>query len=195
MYCNRKRKTNKNLHTDINHMHVCVSTTTYTELWDDISQFWRQRQLKCHSNSCFVNNVFCSSVSLGFYRFANGLHPDFLFFSIILIGEFNSLNWSQFSFENVWIYIEMLIFLTENRLLSPKLSSFGIDCVGSWFTDCSIMDQDMNNPIQEDKGYFYGVYLLCSQSENPKFRNRNYIGNITYAHSYQTNSLKHQQKY
>lgn len=38
------------------------------------------------------------------------------------------------------------------------------------------MDQDINTPIQEDTGYFYGVYLLCSQSENPKFRNRNYIG-------------------
>ncbi|XP_031634776.1 structure-specific endonuclease subunit SLX1 homolog isoform X2 [Contarinia nasturtii] len=33
-----------------------------------------------------------------------------------------------------------------------------------------------NNPIQEDKGYFYGVYLLCSQSDNPKYRNKNYIG-------------------
>lgn len=38
------------------------------------------------------------------------------------------------------------------------------------------MDKDVSIPIQEDKGYFYGVYLLCSGSENPKFRNRNYIG-------------------
>lgn len=30
--------------------------------------------------------------------------------------------------------------------------------------------------IEEDKGYFYGVYLLCSQSDNPRYRNRNYIG-------------------
>lgn len=34
----------------------------------------------------------------------------------------------------------------------------------------------MSEPIEEDEGHFYGVYLLCSQSENPKFRNRNYIG-------------------
>lgn len=34
----------------------------------------------------------------------------------------------------------------------------------------------MDKPIQEDTGYFYGVYLLCSQSDNPKFRNKNYIG-------------------
>lgn len=32
----------------------------------------------------------------------------------------------------------------------------------------------MEDRFEEDKGY--GVYLLCSQSENPKFRNRNYIG-------------------
>lgn len=38
------------------------------------------------------------------------------------------------------------------------------------------MDKDINVPIQEDNGYFYGVYLLCSQSENPRFKNRNYIG-------------------
>lgn len=31
-------------------------------------------------------------------------------------------------------------------------------------------------PIQEDTGCFYGVYLLCSESTNPKYRNKNYIG-------------------
>lgn len=34
----------------------------------------------------------------------------------------------------------------------------------------------MDIPIQEDTGCFYGVYLLCSQSANPKYRNKNYIG-------------------
>lgn len=34
----------------------------------------------------------------------------------------------------------------------------------------------MSETIEEDQGHFYGVYLLCSQSENPKFQNRNYIG-------------------
>lgn len=32
------------------------------------------------------------------------------------------------------------------------------------------------NGIEEDKGHFYGVYLLCSKSENPKFFGRTYIG-------------------
>lgn len=36
--------------------------------------------------------------------------------------------------------------------------------------------EEMDETFEEDKGYFYGVYLLCSQSDNPKYRNRNYIG-------------------
>lgn len=35
---------------------------------------------------------------------------------------------------------------------------------------------DVDIPIQEDTGCFYGVYLLCSQSTNPKYRHKNYIG-------------------
>lgn len=34
----------------------------------------------------------------------------------------------------------------------------------------------MSEPTEEDEGHFYGVYLLRSQSDNPKFRNQNYIG-------------------
>lgn len=34
----------------------------------------------------------------------------------------------------------------------------------------------MEDRFEEDKGYFYGVYLLCSQSDNSKYKNRNYIG-------------------
>lgn len=32
------------------------------------------------------------------------------------------------------------------------------------------------NGIEEDKGHFYGVYLLCSKNENPKYFGRTYIG-------------------
>lgn len=33
----------------------------------------------------------------------------------------------------------------------------------------------MESTVQEIED-FYGVYLLCSKSEMPKYRNRNYIG-------------------
>lgn len=50
-------------------------------------------------------------------------------------------------------------------------------CFGSRrFDIASNVSHTMSEPTEENEGHFYGVYLLCSQSADPKYRNRNYIG-------------------
>lgn len=66
--------------------------------------------------------------------------------------------------------------LKTNHFLHQNVHFFSYFAVIQQYQQKNMTQSGVDIPIQEDTGCFYGVYLLCSQSTNPKYRNKNYIG-------------------
>lgn len=81
---------------------------------------------------------------------------------------------------NLWFLSNFI----DNNLFVLALFAIRSDVIfGAIFLppDCHFLNFKCNVLLtmvacDEDKGHFFGVYLLCSKSENPKYKNRNYIG-------------------